>query len=108
MTISTATLKLPPRVVAPEEIQVIGNITGASNEIIVLKQLREEVFGEAHVCHIVIGQYGYGIYDMPEFRFIKVNSLSILTINNVKYTMACTAENIHSNFEGFGLSNWLH
>lgn len=108
MTISTATLKLPSRVIAPEEIQVIGNITGANNEIIVLKQLRNEVFSEAYVCHLTLGQYGYGIYDMPEFRFIKVSALSALTFNNVKYTMACTAENIHSNFEGFGLANWLH
>lgn len=108
MTISTATLNLPSRVVAPEEIQVIGTLTGASNEIIVLKQLCTEVFGEAHVCHLTEGQYGYGIYDMPKFEFIKMHANSIVTIGTTKYTMACIAENIFSEFLGFGYSNWLY
>jgi len=109
MFISTDILNLPDYVDAPETLNIIGTPTGADDEIVVIKQLRHEIFGEAHVCHIFDGPHGYGIYGMPSFRFIKIgNPDNVKKIGGTNYTMACTAENIfHSDHKGFGLANWL-
>ena len=109
MFICTETLNLPNDVHAPETIDIVGTLSGDDDEIIVIKHLRRELFAEAHVCHLFEGPYGYGIYGMPYFRFIKIgNPDNIKKIDGINYTMACIAENIFNrDCKGFGLANWL-
>ena len=101
---STNPLHLPEDVTRPMTINVHGNLTGKSNEIIVLKQLERAVFEDAYVCHITDGKYGKGIYDMPNFDFIESDSNAIMSICHFQFTMACTAE----SKDGVGRMNWLH
>lgn len=104
LVFSTNPLHLPEDVSCPRTINVHGQLTGNSNEVIVLKQLRRAVFEDAYVCHITDGKYGKGIYDMPSFEFIESDSKSIISICHFNFTMACTAEAKN----GVGRMNWLH
>ena len=110
-TILTDTLNLPKDVQAPQTIQIHGKLTGAYNEVVVIEQLRREIFEDAYVCHITDGSCGRGIYDMPNFHFIKETSISLIKrIGDTNYTMACKAEALNyriGHSTGFGRTNWL-
>ena len=110
-TILADTLNLPRDVQAPDTIQIHGKLTGAYNEVVVIQQLRRQIFGDAHVCHITEGSCGKGIYDMPNFFFIKETSISLIKrIGDTNYTMACVAEALNYRWgqpTGFGRTNWL-
>ena len=110
-TISAKTLRLPKDVVRPFEIRIHGRITGAYNEVVVIKQLRREIFEDAYVCHVTEGPHGRGIYDMPEFQFIREGSAaSINRRGDINFTMACISEAINRlrrENSGFGSTNWL-
>ena len=110
-TISAKTLRLPKDVVAPYEIHIHGKLTGVYNEVVVVKQLRREIFEDAYVCHVTEGPHGRGIYDMPNFHFIKAKaSTSFNRRGDINFTMACIAEAINRlkpEDSGFGLTNWL-
>ena len=110
-TISEKTLRLPKDVVRPFEIRIHGRVTGAYNEVVVLKQLRREIFEDAYVCHVTEGPHGRGIYDMPGFQFIREGSaISINRRGDINFTMACVAEAINRlvRTSGFSSTNWLY
>jgi len=111
-TISEKTLRLPEDVVRPLEICIHGKITGAYNEVVVLKHLRREIFGDAYVCHVTDGPHGRGIYDMPDFQFIREGSAaSINRRGDINFTMACIAEAINwlrRESSAFCSTNWLY
>jgi len=104
-------LCLPKDVETPFEIRIHGKITGVYNEVVVVKQLRREIFEDAYVCHVTEGPLGRGIYDMPNFHFIKAGSAaSFKRRGDINFTMACIAEAINwmkGENSGFGLTNWL-
>ena len=109
--ISAKTLRLPKDVVEPFEIRIHGKLTGAYNEVVVVKQLRRKIFEDAYVCHVTEGPHGRGIYDMPEFQFIREGTAaSIKRIGDINFTMACISEAINwlrLENGGFGFTNWL-
>ena len=109
--ISTKELNLPKDVEAPFEIRIHGKIQGDYNEVVVVKQLRRAIFEDAYVCHVTEGPLGKGIYDMPNFHFIKEGSAaSFRRRGDINFTMACIAEAINwmkKETSGFGLTNWL-
>jgi len=110
--IPTSILGLSKDVEAPLYLTVHGEYTGANGEIIVIRQLRREIFTDAYVCHITDGSKGTGIYDMPNFQFIKLGYDPIHQFGEYRFTMACIAESI-KNLDrpcyqrGIGLTNWL-
>ena len=110
-TISEKTLRLPKDVVRPFEIRIHGKLTGAYNEVVVLMQLRREIFEDAYVCHVTEGPHGRGIYDMPNFHFIQAKAATAFNRRgDINFTMACIAEAINrrnSDVGGFGWTNWL-
>ena len=110
-TISAKTLRLPKDVMGPFEICIHGKLTGAYNEVVVVKQLRREIFEDAYVCHVTEGPHGKGIYDMPNFQFIREGSAaSINRRGDINFTMACISEAINRlklETSGFGSTNWL-
>ena len=96
----------------PCYITVNGEYTGASDEIIVIRQIRREILSDAYVCHITNGSNGTGIYDMPNFKFIKLGYNPVHELGGYRFTMACIAESdknltIPSYRRGIGLTNWL-
>ena len=112
LNIPTNILNLSKDVEAPVYLTVHGNYTGASDEIIVIRQIRREIFTDAYVCHITDGNMGTGIYDMPNFKFIKLGYDPIHKLGEYRFTMACIAES-EKNLtrpswqRGIGLTNWL-
>ena len=111
-TIPSTKLHLPSDVEVPEEIRIHGRLYGDYNEVVVIKQLRRKIFGDAYVCHITQGPHGRGIYDMPSFHFIKDgNAVALKRIGDVNYTMVCLAEAVNfkkSEPNGFSRTNWLY
>ena len=109
--ISAKTLRLPKDVVEPFEIRIHGKLTGAYNDVVVVKQLRRKIFEDAYVCHVTEGPHGRGIYDMSEFQFIREGTAaSIKRIGDINFTMACISEAINwlrLENGGFGSTNWL-
>ena len=110
--IPTSILKLSKDVEAPIYLTVHGEYTGASDEIIVIRQIRREILADAYVCHITSGSNGTGIYDMPNFKFIKLGYNPIHRFGEYCFTMACIAESeknhsLPSWQRGIGLTNWL-
>lgn len=93
------------------EISLNGKLTGDSDEIIVITQLRREVF-DGYVCHI---SHGYTkrnggnpidmILDMPGFKKIIIYGpeLRVHEFGGIKYTMACLAEKEMD----VAFANWL-
>lgn len=110
-TISANTLRLPKDVIGPFEICIHGKLTGAYNEVVVVKQLRREIFEDAYVCHVTEGPLGKGIYDMPDFQFIKEGTAaSIKRRGDINFTMACISESINlmkPEYSGVSYTNWL-
>lgn len=110
-TFSVTSLNLPADVKAPAELSIHGNITNAFNEIVVIKQQGREVFDDAFVCHERDGNWGYGIYDMPGFHFIRVGELRTKVAEGIKFTMANMDEAINPENRlgtGVGRANWLY
>ena len=73
---------------------------------------RAEIFEDAYVCHVTEGPHGRGIYDMPDFQFIREGSAaSIKRRGDINFTMACISEAINwmrRENSGFGYTNWLY
>lgn len=107
-------LNLPKDVIenSGECIELFGELTGNSDEIVVITQLRRTVYN-AYVCHVSYDcktEYLIGhkiINDIPEFPIMIIKGLTedicIKTINGVKYTMVCKAD----KHEDFTTPNWL-
>lgn len=104
---------LPKDVVANSgfAVQLIGELTGEADEIVVITQLGRSV-GTAYVCHLSNGydKRNMGnpckcILDMPGFPKIKIaQDFLIKERDNIKYTMACVAE---KGFD-YARANWLY
>lgn len=106
-------LNLPQDVEVPSFITVHGEYSGASDEIIVVRQIRREVLTDAYVCHVTSGPEGTGIYDMPNFWYIKLGYNPIHVCKGFRFTMACIAESetnktIPFMQRGIGWTNWLY
>lgn len=92
-------------------VELIGEITGAEDEIVVITQLGRFV-STAHVCHLLNGYTERNggspckiILDMPGFNKIVVRKdFLIKEFNGIKYTMACLAEKDFVNTA----ANWLY
>ena len=95
-------------------VQLVGEITGDNDEIIVISQLGRRV-GTAYVCHLSNGYERRNknlpckvICDIPNFPKLVIAShmehILIREINGTKYTMACLAD---SELES-ARANWLH
>ena len=103
-------LNLPKDVIenSGDAINLVGELTGSDDEIVVITQLGRRV-GSAHVCHLKDG-FAYDsrpckcIFDMPGFKKIEIRqNFLIKEFNSIKYTMACLAE---SGFADAS-ANWL-
>jgi len=92
-------------------IPLYGEIKGNPNEIVVITQLKRQVFS-ANVCHIsdkhteesINDSYEY-VLDMPGFKKIKLSSSNCIhEQGGVKFVMACLTEKDHEP----ALGNWLY
>lgn len=95
-------------------VNLIGEITGEDDEIIVITQLGRTI-GTAYVCHLSEGYESRNsinhckvICDMPNFPKIIIKKymedVSIKTIDGIKYTMVCMMDKtLHK-----GSGNWLY
>ena len=103
-------IELPCDVLANnDQVELVGTPTGSEDEIVVLSQIRRSVT-KAYVCHISNGyKHRRGdeaipiVLDYPRLKKLKISNprLDIHTINGVKYTMACLAD------QNIGNANWL-
>ena len=103
-TFDTKKLRLPRDVNKPDELLIHGELTGASNEVVVIMQLGRTIFEQAYVCHKIWDKRGdAGIYDLPGFKFLEPTPLTQKCIDGINFTMACKAEaGWHHS-----CSNWL-
>lgn len=94
-------------------ISLNGELTGDSDEIVVINQLKRKVYS-ANVCHLSNGYESREsdipckvICDIPGFPKMVIKSyledVCIQTINGVKYTMACLIEKDYDTVR----PNWL-
>lgn len=104
-TILMENLMLPSDVEGPYEITIHGEITNATNEVVVIKQCGRSIFADAYVCHVDYNERGEAIIsDMPGYSTIRVRQMSTKKIENITYTMVCTAEKKSERI----FNNWLY
>lgn len=110
--LSLKKLKLPKDVIenSGSSVNLVGKLTGAEDEIIVLTQFCRTV-GTAYVCHLSDGYDSENcdipckvISDIPDFPKMIIKDVSIKNINGVRYTMACLADKDFAE----AVANWLY